>query len=178
MLITTSRRPCHLARVLCRELVRILPGSEYVPRGAKKIEEVASLAKQRGHDRVLLVNSILGQVGELRFLEVGDTWRWLDALVKLSGVRINRGKVKPRRPGEVKIYAADAGAAEFGRWLGKVWGIGCSDRLPESGLVVFLTSAGGLRVQFRLMPEAEEVGPVLEVASFGSLFGGRGDGPG
>ncbi|MGC8816466.1 MAG: hypothetical protein ACP5PX_01415 [Candidatus Hadarchaeum sp.] len=172
MLLTTSRRPCHLARILGRELARLLPDSEYVPRGVKTIEKVAALARQRGHHRVIIINSSSDRPSEMRFLEVGGTWQWLNASMKLAGVAVNRVKIKGKNFGGLKIYAGDPGSFNFSRWLSRVLSIECTDRLPESGPVVLLTSDGGLKIRFRIMPCAEEVGPVLSVASFGPLFRG------
>ncbi|MBC7218576.1 MAG: hypothetical protein H5T49_00360 [Hadesarchaea archaeon] len=170
MLITTSRRPCHLARILCRELALVLPGGEYLPRGVKTIEKTTLLAKQRGHGRVMFVSSFSGRPGEIRFIEVGETWRWLDASIRLAGVTINRRKSRIGDSSGMKIYAADPSSYEFARWLGRILEIECVERPPESGPVILITSDGGLEIKFRVMPSTEDLGPVLTVASYGPLF--------
>ncbi|MEM3420645.1 MAG: hypothetical protein QW835_02385 [Candidatus Hadarchaeum sp.] len=175
MLLTTSRRPCHLARVLGRELARFLPGSEYIPRGVKTIEKIVFLAKQRGHDRVMIISSLLDKPGEIRFIEVRETWRWMDATIRLAGVTVSRVKTKFGRLGKIRIYAEDASSLEFARWLGKILGIDRVERTPESGPIILITSKDGLKIKFGVMPDAEDVGPVLLVSSFGPLFKRLGD---
>lgn len=170
MLLTTSRRPCHQARVLGRQLARFLPGGEYVPRGVKTIEKVVLLAKQRGHSRVMIINSFLDRPGEIRFIEVGETWRWMDVSIKLAGVIINRIKGKGDDFDRIKIYAEDPSSSGFARWLGELLGISCAERLPKSGPVILVTSESGLKIKFKVKPDAENLGLVLSVASFGPLL--------
>jgi len=173
MLITTSRRPCHLTRILSRELARVLPRSVYIPRGAKTIEKITSLARELGQNRVIIVNSTLDKPGEVRFLEVGEVWRWADASVRLGEVKVPRRAVRGSDINVVKIFAVGAEALEFAEWVEKFLGLGRSDVLPDSGLVIFITSRDGLKIQFRIMPGAQVVGPELAIASFGNLSGGR-----
>ena len=171
-MITTSRRPSHLARILCRELVRVIPRSRYVPRGTKTIEDVVSVVRELGHDRVMVVDSVSGKPKEIRFLEVDQNWRWADAMVELGEVKIQLDLQRRTNPEDSKIYADGARALEFAEWVGKFLGIGRSEELPESGGVILITSEGGLKIQFKVMPGSETVGPVLQITAYGSLFDG------
>jgi hypothetical protein len=173
MLITTSRRPSHLARILCRELVLVLPRSRYVPRGAKTVEDVASVAREFGHDRAMIIDSVSGKPKEIRFLEVGQNWRWADAVVELGDVKLHRGAGRRNKIEDARMHADGSMALEFAEWCGKFLGIGRFDELPRSGGVVLVTSDGGLNVQFKVMPGSETIGPVLKITAFGSLFGGE-----
>lgn len=170
MIITTSRRPSHLARILCRELVRVIPKSRYVPRGAKTIEEVASIARELGHDRAMMINSISGKPMELRFLEVGQRWRWENARVEIGEVKLQRDLGLRNKLEDTKIYAQGAKALEFAGWVGKLLGIKCIDKLPASGGVALITSEDGLKLQFQVMPSSKKVGPVLQITSLGRLY--------
>lgn len=170
MLITTSRRPGHLARILSRELVRVIPKSRYVPRGSKTIEELASVARDLGQNRVIIVGSVSGKPKELRFLEVGENWRWVDAVVELGEVKIHQGVGRADKLEDLKIHADGAKALEFVEWIEKFLGKRRTDKLPESGGVALITSEDGLRVQFNLMPGSVTIGPVLRITAFGSLF--------
>ncbi|MGQ9788148.1 MAG: hypothetical protein ACUVQM_02365 [Candidatus Hadarchaeaceae archaeon] len=170
MLLTTSRRPCHLSRIICREMALILPGGEYVPRGAKTIEKTVLLARERGHNLVIIVSSFSDRPGEIRFIEVGEAWRWLDASIKIAGVKINHIKGKIDGSNRTRIYAGDPPSYDFAQWLGGVLGIDCVERPPKSGPVIFVSSSDGLELKFRIMPSTENLGPVLTVASYGPLF--------
>lgn len=175
MLLTTSRRPCHLARVLGRELTRFFPGSEYIPRGVKTIEKITSLAKQRGHGRVMIINSLLDRPGEIRFIDVGETWRWMNAAIKLAGTTVSQVKTGFGPFSKIKIYAEDASSLEFARWFGKILDVDRVEAPPKSGPVILISSGEGLKIKFVVMPEAKNVGPVLSVAAFGPLFKRLGD---
>lgn len=170
MIITTSRRPSHLARILCRELVRVIPKSRYVPRGVKTVEEVASIARELGHDRVMIVNSVSGKPRELRFLEVGQRWRWENAKVEIGEVKLQRDLGQRNKLEDTKIYAQGAKALEFAEWFGKLLGFKCLDKLPASGGIALIISNDGLKLQFQVMPSSEAVGPVLQITGFGRLY--------
>ncbi|MFH1821399.1 MAG: hypothetical protein ABH852_03020 [Methanobacteriota archaeon] len=172
MLITTSRRPGQLARILCRGLVRVIPGSRYVPRGTKTVGKVGSVSRELGHDRVIFVNSVSGKPKEIRFIEVGRDWRWVDAMVELGEVKIQREASRSSKLEDLRIHADGPRAQEFAEFVGKLLGISLSDKLPESGGVALITTDNGLKVQFRAMPSSKAIGPVLQVTAFGSLFKG------
>ncbi len=172
MFITTSRRPGHTTRILCREFSRFISNSKYVPRGGKTIERLASIARELGHDRVMLVGEISGEPRELRFLEVGEGWRWANAKVDLEGVDLGSEKKARDKIVSTNLYAEDDRAIEFAEWFGKLMGIERLDELPSSGGVIMLTSDDGIKLKFLIMPNSRSAGPVVKVKSFGRLYEG------
>lgn len=168
MLVTTSRRPSHRARLLGRELIRVLPNAEYVPRGIKTVRRLASLASSRGHELVMIVNSRERQPRELRFLNASVGWRWLDARIELREVELQRDLGQKVRLADVRIVAADSARAQnLARLLSELWGLPLSEGPSSTGAVVLVTCNDGLKVQFRAHPKDELVGPVLYVKNFG-----------
>jgi len=176
MLISTSRRPGHRTRILCRELTRVLPNATYVPRGAKTISKLASLASSLGHDRVMIVNSFAGQPRELRFLAVAKGWRWLDARVELGKVKLQRDFGQKTKLEGTKFYAEGQKARNLTNFLGELLGLPILNKLSKTGGIVLITSDDELQLQFQLRPSSEVIGPVLQIASFGGLRGESGAG--
>lgn len=172
MLITTSRRPGHKTRVLCRELSRVISSSRYIPRGVKTIERLASMARELGHDRVMIVNSVSGEPREFRFLEVGEGWRWANARVELEGVDLGRGRKARVNVTSTNIYAEGDRALEFAKWIGNLMGIKRSVGFPSSGGVIMVTSGDGIELHFFIMLGSRSAGPVIRVKSFGRLYEG------
>lgn len=167
MLITTSRRPEHRTRLLCRELVRVLPDAKYVPRGVKTIGDLASLARSVGHDRVMIVNSLAGRPFELRFLDAARGWRWLDASIKLREVKLQRElgqKIKLATTGI--LVRGSTMAREFAKSLGELFNLSISGEPPSSGGIALVTDEDGLQLQFQVRPSSEVIGPVLLISSF------------
>ncbi len=176
MLISTSRRPGHRTRILCRELARVLPNVTYVPRGVKMINKLASLASSLGHDRVMIVNSLAGRPGELRFLVATEGWRWLDAWVELGEVKLQRELGRKAKLEGTRFYAEGERARDLANFLGELLGLPILDELPNTGAVALITSDDELQLQFQLQPSSEAIGPVLRIASFGRLYGEGGAG--
>lgn len=176
MLISTSRRPGHRTRILCRELTRVFPNAAYVPRGAKTISKLASLASSLGHDRVMIVNSLAGRPKELRFLAVAQGWRWLDARVELGEVKLQRDLGQKAKLEGTKFYAEGRKARNLANFLGEALGLPILSELPNAEGVVLITSNDELQLQFQLAPSPEAIGPVLQIASFGRLRGESGAG--
>jgi len=170
MIVTTSRRPSHLARILCRELVRVIPKSRYVPRGSKTIEEIASIARELGHDRAMVINCMSGKPVELRFLQVGQRWQWENARIEIEEVKLQRNLGLRNKLEDTKIYAQGAKALGFAEWVEKLLDIKCVDKLPATGGVALITSEDGLKIQFQVMPGSKKVGPVFKIAGFGRLY--------
>lgn len=170
-MITTSRRPEHRARILCRELARVIPNARYVPRGAKRVEQLASIAGSLGHARVVMVNSIAGRPKELRFLDVGKGWRWLDARVELGEVKLQRDLGQLVKLEGTRLYAEGKRAREFADFIGELFGVSPTDRLPKSGAVALVTSDAKLKLQFQLRPSSEVVGPVIQITGYGRSRG-------
>lgn len=171
MLISTSRRPGHRTRILCRELTRVLPNATYVPRGAKTISKLASLASSLGHDRVMVVNSLAGRPRELRFLAVVQGWRWLDARVELGEIKLQRDLGQKAKLEGTKLHAESQKARNLANFLSELLNLPILGELPNAGGVVLITSDDELQLQFQLRPNSEAIGPVLQIASFGRLHG-------
>ncbi|MFQ6129859.1 MAG: hypothetical protein ACE5OT_03510 [Candidatus Hadarchaeaceae archaeon] len=174
MLISTSRRPGHRTRILCRELTRVLPNAIYVPRGAKTINKLASFASSLGHDRVMVVNSLAGQPRELRFLAVAKGWRWLDARVELGEIRLQRDLGQKTKLEGTKFYAEGQKARNLTNFLSELLGLPIVNELPNVGGIILITSDDELQLQFQLRPSSDAIGPVLQIASFGRLRGQSG----
>ncbi len=171
MLITSSKRPGHRTKLLCRELARVLPRCKYVPRGAKTIKKLASLAASLGHTRVVLVNSLAGQPHELRFLDVAAGWRWLDARVELGEVKLQRELGQKIGLEGTTVYAEGERAMEFANFLEELVDLSVGEGLPRAGGVTLITSNSELKLYFQVRPNPEMIGPVLQIASFGCLRG-------
>ena len=176
MLISTSRRPGHRTRILCRELIRVLPNAAYVPRGAKTISKLASLASSLGHDRVMIVNSLAGRPKELRFLAVAQDCRWLDAWVELGEVKLQRDLGQKVKLEGTKFYAEGRNARDLANFIVELFGLPILGELPNAGGVSMITSNDKLQLQFQLKPGPDVIGPVLQIASFGRLYGESGAG--
>lgn len=174
MLISTSRHPGHRTRILCRELTQVLPNATYVPRGVKTISKLTSLARSLGHNRVMVVNSLAGRPKELRFLAVGQGWRWLDARVELGEVKLQRDLEQKTKLEGTKFYAESRKARNLANFLGELLGLPILGELPNAGGIVLITSDDELQLQFQLRPSSEAIGPVLQIASFGRLRGESG----
>ncbi len=171
MLISTSRKSTQCTRILCRELARVLPDAKYVPRGTKTINKIASLAASLGYNRVMVVSNLGGGPIELRFLDVGNGWRWLDAWVELGEVKLQRDLGQKIKLEKVKVYAEEQKARNLANFLGELLGLTVSSELPNTGAVVLITSNNQLRLQLQLRPSPEVIGPVLQIMSFGRSRG-------
>ncbi len=167
MFITTSRRPEHRTRLLCRELARVFPNAKYVPRGMKTIGELASLARSLGHDRVMVVNRLAGHPLELRFLDVARGWRWLDASIKLREVKLQRelGQ-KIKLVVRMILARGSTKAREFAKSLGELLNLPISSEPPSSRGIALVTDENGLQLQFQVGSSSEVIGPVLLISSF------------
>jgi len=178
MLITTSRRPGRLSKVFCRNLSRVVPGSFYLPRGLKTIEEVATAARGLQQSKVIFVESFLGGSRVLRFLEVNNGWRWANVIFEIRDVNVRRDSGKKSKLKTLKIRADGKTTLEFAEWFGKILGVEISEKSLDFGGVVVVTSEGGLRVQFKIMPGSVPIGPSFLVVAFGDLAAGVANGEG
>jgi len=169
MLITTSRRPCHRARLLGRELERVLPNSEYKPRGVKSIRKLASLANSLNHKLIMIIESCTDRPTELRFLDAAG-WRWLDARIELGEVKLQKDLGQKARLVDVKIVASSQDRARnFARLIGELWELPLIEELPSSGSVAIVNENRELRIQFHAGPNTEPVGPILHVKHFEAI---------
>jgi hypothetical protein len=166
MLITTSRRPGHRARILGRELARVIPNTKYMPRGVKTVDKLALMAESLGHTWVMVINSSAGHPKELRFLDMGKDRRWLDKRVELGEVKLQRGLGQRVSFGGTKIYAEGKPAQELATFLGEISGLPISEKLPEAGVVLSIITNSG-PVHFQKRPTSEITGPVIQVIRFG-----------
>jgi len=170
MLITTSKRPCHRARLLGRELARVLPNAKYTPRGVKSIRKLASLANSLNHKLVMIINSCTDQPRELRFLDAAAGWRWLGARIELGEVKLQRDLGQKVRLTDVKIASSSQNRARsLARLVGELWGLPFTEELPSAGSIAMVDDDRELRIQFRADPSAEPVGPILHVKHFEAI---------
>jgi rRNA maturation protein Rpf1 len=172
MLITTSRRPCHRARLLGRELERVLPNAKYTPRGVKSIRKLTSLANSLNHKLIMIIESCADQPSELLFLDATVGWRWLGAKIELGEIKLQRDLNQKVRLTKVKITASNHDKArKFARLIGKIWGMPFSEEPPSSGGAAFVDNDRELRVQFHTDIGAAPVGPILTVKQFEGFNG-------
>jgi rRNA maturation protein Rpf1 len=172
MLITTSRRPCHRARLLGRELERVLPNAKYTPRGVKSIRKLTSLANSLNHKLIMIIESWSDNPSELLFLDATAGWRWLGAKIELGDITLQRDLGQKVRLTDVKIAASNQdNAIKFARMIGKMWDLPFSEELPMSGGAAFVDNDKKLRVQFHVDIGAEPVGPILYVKQFEGFNG-------
>ena len=170
MLITTSRRPCHRARLLGRELERVLPNAKYTPRGVKSIRKLTSLANSLNHTLIMIIDSGTDQSRELRFLDATAGWRWLDTRIELGEVKLQRDLGQKARLVDVKIMASSQNKARsFAHLIGKLWGLPFTEDLPSAGSVAMVDDDKELRVQFHTYLSAEPVGPILYIKYFEAI---------
>jgi len=167
LLITTSRRPCHRARLLGRELTRVLPNAEYAPRGIKSVRKLASFANTRNHKLVMIIGSHANQLRELRFLDVATGWRWLNARIELGDVKLQKDLGQKVRLVDVKIVVSKQNIARnFAHLISRLWGLQFTEELPSAGGVAMVGDDGKLRVEFHADPSAGPVGPILHITHF------------
>jgi len=129
------------------------------------VDKLALMAESLGHTWVMVINSSAGHPKELRFLNIGKGWRWLDKRVELGEVKIQRGLGQRVRFGGTKIYAEGKPAQELAEFLGEISGLPISEKLPEAGVVLSIITNSGLNFQKR--PTSEVTGPVIQVIRFG-----------
>jgi rRNA maturation protein Rpf1 len=171
MLITTSRRPCHRARLLGRELERVLPNAKYTPRGVKSIRKLTSLANSLDHKLIMIIESCANQPSELLFLDATAGWRWLDTKIELVNITLQNDLGQKARLTDAKITASSGDKAKkFARLIGKMWGLRFSEE-PLSGSAAFVDNDKNLRVQFHADIGAAPVGPILYVKQFEGFNG-------
>lgn len=168
MLITTSRRPCHRARLLGRELERVLPDAKYTPRGVKSIRKLASLANSFNHKLIMIIESRADQPSELLFLDASVGWQWLGVRIELGDIKLQRDLCQKARLTDVKITASNQDKARnFARLVGKMWGLPYSEEPPGGGsAAAFVDNDRELRVQFHADIGTAPVGPILHVKHF------------
>lgn len=171
MLITTSRRPCHRARLLGRELERVLPNAKYTPRGVKSIRKLTSLANSLNHRLIMIIDSYANQPSELLFLDATVGWRWLGARIELGDIKLQRDLGQKARLTDVNITASNQDKARsFARLIGKIWGLPYSEE-PCGGSAAFVDNDRELRVQFHTDIGTAPVGPILYVKNFEGFNG-------
>jgi len=124
----------------------------------------------------MVVNSIAGRPGELRFLAVAQGWRWLDARVELGEVKLQRDLGQKAKLEGTKFYAESQKARNFANFLGELLSLPILGELPNAGGIILITSDDELQLQFQIRPSSEAIGPVLKIASFGRLRGESGAG--
>jgi uncharacterized protein YhjY with autotransporter beta-barrel domain len=115
----------------------------------------------------MIINCRAEQPQQLKFLEVTRGWRWLNAVIELCEVKLQK-EIGPKvKLTAVKMVVSDSPRARnFARFLSKLWDLPLLEELPKAGPVTFVTENRELRVQFQANPQAPPVGPVIYVTSF------------
>ncbi|RLG63347.1 hypothetical protein DRO02_00090 [archaeon] len=90
--ITTSRRPSRRTRSLCKDLVRVIPGSIYKPRGKKSIEDVAFISLRiLGFPYALILDTIKGNPGLIKFIKCSlEGFSYQYPFFRIRGVKLMR----------------------------------------------------------------------------------------
>lgn len=114
----------------------------------------------------MLVNSVKGFPRELRFLEIGKGWRWVDARVRLGEIELQRELGQKVRLKGTRIYAEGKRASEFANFLGKLLGLSVLKELPETGGVMLITSNDCLTLRFQQGSDSKVIGPLLKIDNF------------
>ena len=130
------------------------------------MDKLALMAGSLGHTWVMVINSSAGHPKELRFLNIGKGWRWLDKRVELGEVKIQRELGQRVSFGGMKIYAEGKPAQELAEFLGEILGLPISEKLPEAGVILSIITNSG-PVHFQKRPTSEITGPVIQVIRFG-----------
>jgi rRNA maturation protein Rpf1 len=151
---------------LGRELANVFTNSRYLPRGTKTIARLIELAKKFGQSRVMIINCVAGQPKELRFLEVGEGWRWANAKILLKGVKLQRELGHRMKLDAVGIYQ-EGGSEEFARTLGSLTGLPLINEL-RTHAAVLVESGDKKLIQF--WTGKSKTGPVLYVEKFEKLY--------
>ncbi len=159
MLVTTSRRPGHRARLLGRELARVLPNAEYLPRGVKTIRKLSLLASSRGHTTVMIVDSFASIPKFLRFLDCGTGWQWSEVQIELGKIELQKDLSQKIGLSCTKIIAKSPDVKELARLLEKLGGLPVGRETGARDVVVVDED------EIRFQRGSERVGPVLHVSS-------------
>jgi rRNA maturation protein Rpf1 len=152
---------------LARELARVLPNAEYVPRGVKSVKKLSSLAISHGHNIVMIIDSIAEQPKFLRFLEVDDGWKWLDIQIELSDVELQKDLGQKTRLLDAKIAAESSEAKKLANLLEKLWGLEQVKKAAGTGAFMFV---GEGKIEFRASLAAT-IGPVLHISRVVGEYG-------
>jgi len=151
---------------LARELARVLPNAEYVPRGVKSVKKLSSLAISCGHNTIMMVDSVAERPRFLRFLEVDDGWKWLDIQIELSYVELQKDLGQKTRLLDTKIVTGSPGAKKLANLLEKLWGVKQA-KVAGTGAFMFVSED---KIEFRASLAAT-IGPVLHVSRVVGEYG-------
>ena len=123
-LITMSRRDSPRTRSFCKDLSYALPSAIKVNRGKKSINDVHMLALQSKCDRVIIVNTFMGNPGLLTFYSVGrDHLNPLNPRLRLLGVKLTfeiRG-AKKVRVNDIIVHCSNDNALEAANYLSSLF---------------------------------------------------------
>jgi len=144
---------------LARELARVLPNAEYMPRGVKSVKKLSSLAISHGHNTIMIVDSVAEQPKFLRFLEVDDGWRWLDVQIELSDVELQKDLGQKTRLLDAKIVTESSEAKRLANLLERLWGLKQVKKAAGTGAFMFVNKN---KIEFRASLAAT-IGPVLHI---------------
>ena len=95
----------------------------------------------------------------------------MDARVELGEVKLQRELGQKIWLEGTRVYAEGERAREFANFLGELVDLSIEDKLPNAGGVALITSDDELKIHFQARPNSEMIGPVLQIASFGQLYG-------
>jgi rRNA maturation protein Rpf1 len=144
----------------------VLPNAEYVPRGVKSVRKLSSLAISRGHNTIMVIDSVAKQPKFLHFLEVGDGWRWIDVQIELSHVELQKDLGQKTRLLDAKIVVESSRAKKLANVLEKLWGL---KRVKVAGTGAFVFVAKD-KIEFRASLAAK-IGPVLHISRVVGEYG-------
>ncbi len=89
VVISTSRRPSHRTRSLCKELQLVLPSAHYLQRGKRSFEEVLQASREAEGHLLLMVGERDGNPGSLALYLVNQSEKPVLSL-QVHGVKLAR----------------------------------------------------------------------------------------
>jgi len=108
----------------------------------------------------MIIDSVAGQPMVLRFLDVGEGWKWMNIQVELGKVELQKDFGQKIRLLDAKIVAASPKAKEFAGLLEKLWGVKMIKKAPDTGAFIIVDKD---KIEFRASLAAK-IGPILYVS--------------
>jgi len=91
ILTTTSKSPTPENRKNARALAKMIPDSEYQPRGQRTIDRMVELARKEGHTRVVIFQKKPAVVKAV--VVGGKGWKWHPKSINISDIKITDKRI-------------------------------------------------------------------------------------
>lgn len=84
-IITTSRGASDETMELAKNLSLLLPGSRLERRGKASIDKLVTLARKKGHSRIIIIKETDRHPSTIEFLALDETdWHWTDTVIPIT----------------------------------------------------------------------------------------------